>query len=81
MRIEKSRRSVILNMNEEQAGRLLQMLLNYEETGETQKVADNFVGYVFELMKQDIDKQKDIAARRKGYAKGNGRPKKQGGTK
>lgn len=76
MKINKNRKSIILKMNEQQAGRLLQMLLIYEETGKEQKANDDFVDYLFELMKTDIDKQKDIATRRKNYSKG--RPKKQG---
>lgn len=80
MKINKNRKSIILKMNEQQAGRLLQMLLIYEETGKEQKANDDFVDYLFELMKTDIDKQKDIATRRKNYSKGKGRPKKQGGV-
>lgn len=80
MKINKNRKSIILKMNEQQAGRLLQMLLIYEETGKEQKANDDFVDYLFELMKTDIDKQKDIAKRRKNYSKGKGRPKKQGGV-
>lgn len=80
MKINKSRKNIILKMNEQQAGRLLQMLLIYEETGKAQKTDDDFVGYLFDLMKIDIDKQRDIAERRKTYSKGKGRPKKQGGA-
>ena len=78
MKINKNRKEIILKMNDEQAGKLIKMLITYEIENKIEKVDDDFVSYLFELMKNDLDKQIDIANRRKNYSKGRGRPKKQG---
>lgn len=68
-------------MSDAQAGQLIKMLLCYEETGRKEATNDDFINYVYELMLEDIDRQKDIATRRRQYSKGKGRPRQTKGRR
>lgn len=77
MKINKNRKEILLRMSDKQVGKLIKMLITYELKNEIENANDDFVTYMFDIMKNDLDKQIDLAKRRKTYGKNHGKNKKE----
>ena len=77
MKINKNRKEILLRMSDKQFGKLIKMLITYELKNEIENANDDFVTYMFDIMKNDLDKQIDLANRRKTYGKNHGKNKKE----